>query len=238
MGIFENLAVIGLFRQQRRYELIANNMSNVHTPAFKKDGPVFQQVFSEALDSSRAALSLESEASQTHFGQGEIQRTGNPLDLAIEGEGFFKVRTPQGVRYTRSGNFRLNREGVLIQNSGFPVLGKNGEITLRGSKIEVEKDGTVKADGEKQDQISLVTFADLRGLQKEGQSLFRLETEQEEKTVEGSQVLQGVQEGSNVKSMEEMVLLIDALRSFEVCQKIVQVQDELNARAVNELGKV
>ena len=238
MGIFQNSAVIGLFRQQRRYELISNNLSNVQTPGFKKDAPVFHQVFSEALNPSLTALSSDSEISQTLFSQGEIQRSGNLLDLAIEGEGFFKIKTPEGIRYSRNGNLRLTQEGVLIQSNGFPVLGKNGEITLKGSKVAVEKDGTIKVDGETQDQLALVTFADLKGLLKQGKSLFKLETEQEEKAAEGGQILQGAQEGSNVNSMEEMVQLIDALRSFEACHKVVQVQDEMNARAVNDLAKV
>jgi len=238
VGIFQNSAVMGLFRQQNRYELISNNLSNVQTPGFKKDAPVFHQVFSEALNPSLTALSFDSEISQTLFSQGEIQRSGNPLDLAIEGEGFFKIKTPEGIRYTRNGNFRLTQEGVLVQSNGFPVLGKNGEITLKGSKVAVEKDGTIKVDGDNQNQLALVTFADLKGLLKQGKSLFKLETEQEEKASEGGQILQGAQEGSNVNSMEEMVQLIDALRSFEACHKIVQVQDEMNARAVNDLAKV
>jgi flagellar basal-body rod protein FlgF len=238
VGIFQNSAVIGLFRQQRRYELISNNLSNVQTPGFKKDAPVFHQVFSEALNPSLTALSSDSEISQTLFSQGEIQRSGNLLDLAIEGEGFFKIKTPEGIRYSRNGNLRLTQEGVLVQSNGFPVLGKNGEITLKGSKVAVEKDGTIKVDGETQDQLALVTFADLKGLLKQGKSLFKLETEQEEKAAEGGQILQGAQEGSNVNSMEEMVQLIDALRSFEACHKVVQVQDEMNARAVNDLAKV
>ena len=238
MSIIQNSAVIALFRQQRRYELISNNLSNVQTPGFKKDAIVFHRVFSDALDPSLTALSSDSEIFQTLFNQGEIQRTGNLLDLGIEGDGFFKIKTPQGIRYTRNGNFHLTQEGTLVQFNGFPVLGKNGEITLRGSKIAVEKDGTIKVDGETQSQLALVTFADLKGLQKEGNSLFKLETEQEEKEFDGGQVLQGVQEGSNVNSMEEMIQLVDAMRTFEACYKIVQTQDDMNARAVNDLAKV
>ena len=239
MGIFQNSAVIGLFRQERRYELIANNLSNAQTPGFKKDSPAFHQIFSEALHPSLTTSSLDSETSLPSFRQGEVRHTGNPLDLAIEGEGFLKVKTPSGIRYTRNGNLRLNREGVLIQGNGFPVLSRNGEINLRGAdKVEVDKDGTIKLNGENREKLALVTFADLKGLLKEGNSLFRLETDQEEKEPEGSQVIQGGVEESNVNTMEEMVQLIDALRTFESCYKIVQVQDEMNARAVNDLAKI
>lgn len=235
MGIFQNLAVIGLFRQERRHELIANNLSNAQTAGFKKDVPVFHKIFSEAFSSSPLG---EFETSVTSFQQGELQTTQNPLDLAIEGEGFFKVKTPQGIRYTRSGHFRLNREGTLVQDSGYPVLGRTGEINLRGNQFSVDKDGTVYVDGANRDKIALVTFADLKGLKKEGQSLFKLGSEQEEKEVSQSQVHQGTMELSNINIMEEMVRMIDALRSFQACHKIVQVQDEMDAKAVNELAKV
>jgi flagellar basal-body rod protein FlgF len=228
VGIFQNLAVIGLFRQERRHELIANNLSNAQTAGFKKDVPVFHKIFSEAFSSSPLG---EFETSVTSFQQGELQTTQNPLDLAIEGEGFFKV-------YTRSGHFRLNREGTLVQDSGYPVLGRTGEINLRGNQFSVDKDGTVYVDGANRDKIALVTFADLKGLKKEGQSLFKLGSEQEEKEVSQSQVHQGTMELSNINIMEEMVRMIDALRSFQACHKIVQVQDEMDAKAVNELAKV
>jgi flagellar basal-body rod protein FlgF len=238
VGIFQNTAVIGLFRQERRYELISNNLSNVQTPGFKKDAVIFHQVFSEAFRPSLSVLSMDSEFSQTLLEQGEIQSTGNPLDLAIEGEGFFKVKTPEGVRYTRNGNFRLTSEGVLVQSNGFPVLSRNGEITLRGNQISVERDGAIKVDGADRDKLALVTFADPGDLKKEGKTLFKLEGEQEEKEVEGAGVLQGALENSNVNALEEMVQMIDSLRTFEACYKIVQVQDEMNAKAVNELAKV
>jgi flagellar basal-body rod protein FlgG len=229
------LAVIGLFRQERRHELIANNLSNAQTAGFKKDVPVFHKIFSEAFSSSPLG---EFETSVTSFQQGELQTTQNPLDLAIEGEGFFKVKTPQGIRYTRSGHFRLNREGTLVQDSGYPVLGRTGEINLRGNQFSVDKDGTVYVDGSIRDKIALVTFADLKGLRKEGQALFKLESEQEEKEVSQSQLHQGALELSNINIMEEMIRMIDALRSFQACHKIVQVQDEVDAKAVNELAKV
>jgi flagellar basal-body rod protein FlgF len=238
LGIFQNSAVIGLFRQERRYELISNNLSNAMTPGFKKDVSIFHEVFSEALHPSLSNLSMDSEFSQTILEQGVIQSTRNPLDLAIEGEGFFKVKTPEGVRYTRNGNFRLTKEGVLVQANGFPVLSRNGEINLQGNQIAVEEDGTIKVDGADRDKLALVTFADLKELKKEGKTLFKLEGEQEEKQAEGARVFQGSLEGSNVNALEEMVQMIDSMRTFEACYKIVQVQDDMNAKAVNELARV
>ncbi len=104
---------------------------------------------------------------------------------------------------------------------------------MRWKKMEPSK-----VNGADRDKLALVTFADLKGLRKEGKTLFKLEGEQEEKEAEGTQVFQGALEGSNVNAMEEMVQMIDSLRAFEACYKIVQVQDELNAKSVNELAKV
>ena len=235
MSIYANLTEVGLFRQEKRYDIIANNLSNTQTVGYKKDVPVFQRVLSAALE---YFLPEDAVASITVFQQGDLQSTRNPLDLAIEGEGFFKVQTPGGIRYSRSGNLRLNKDGVMVQSQGYPVLGRGREITLRGSHIRVDKDGTIWADGNNQGKIDLVTFADLGGLKKEGQTLYKLEGEQEEKEALQSQVHQGSLELSNVNAMEEMIRLIDSLRTFESCHKVVQVEDELNARAVNDLAKV
>jgi flagellar basal-body rod protein FlgF len=117
-------------------------------------------------------------------------------------------------------------------------LGRTGEINLTGNQFSIDKDGTVYVDGASRDKIALVTFSDLNGLKKEGHALFKQESVQEEKEVPQSQVHQGTMELSNINIMEEMVRMIDALRSFEACRKIVQVQDEMDAKAVNELAKV
>ena len=230
------LASVGAFRQQNRIShLITNNLSNVQTPGFKRDVPIFSVLLSQALDSYQR---FSFDQTKTLFHNGSIQETGSPLDLAVEGEGFFKILTPQGIRYTRAGNFRLDKDMVLTNADGLPVVGKRDEITLSGGMISVEKDGTVKVNGEERDKIALVTFQDLDLLRKEGHTLFGLKIPQEETEVQNSQIRQGALEASNVNPIEEMVNLIDALRSFESCVKIVQSQDEMDSKAVNELGKV
>lgn len=235
MGIYQNVGVAGLFRQEKRYDIIANNLSNLQTVGYKKDVPVFHKVFSEALSSSLAGDPVES---VTAFQQGDMQATQNQLDVAIEGEGLFKIKTPNGIRYTRAGNFHLNQDRVLVQSNGYPVLGSGREINLRGNNVVIDKDGTVSVDGSNQGKIDLVTFRDLNGLQKEGQTLFKLATEQEEIEPKQSQIEQGSLEFSNVNALEEMVKIIDSLRTFQSCYKLVQVEDDLNNRAVNDLAKV
>jgi len=235
VSIYQNLGVAGLFRQEKKYDLIANNLSNLQTVGYKKDVPVFHKVFSEALSSSLAEDPVEA---VTVFHQGELQATGNQLDMAIEGEGFFKIKTPNGIRYSRAGNFRLNKDGVLIQSNGYPVLGAGREITLRGNHVVIDTDGTISADGSNQGKIDLVTFPDLNGLQKEGQTLFKLVKEQDEMEPKQGQIQQGSLEFSNVNALEEMVKMIDALRIFQSCYKLVQVEDDLNGRAINDLAKV
>lgn len=225
----------GFFRQEKRFYVLANNLSNIQTAGFKKDVPVFKEILSRSGERYKTA---EIEASTTVFRQGDLQRTGNDLDLAIDGEGFFQVKTPAGIRYTRNGNLRLNREKVLIQADGFPVMGRRGEITLNGNKIVVEPDGAIRVDGNEADKIMLVTFPDMRLLKKEGNNLFGSTVPLEKREDDKSKILQGTLELSNVNPMEEMITLIDSLRSFDASSRVIKAKDELDGKAVNELGKV
>lgn len=229
------LLATGFQKQMHVFDVISNNLSNVQTPGFKRDVPVFREV----LVASRNGTSRQTqEQVKTVFEQGDLQRTGNPLHLAIEGEGFFRVKTPSGIRYTRAGNFRINREKMLIHESGFPVLGRQGEVTLRGREIVVEKNGSIKVDGSEIDQIVPVSFRDLGGLKHEGQGLFRLEGAQPEIPAEESSLLQGSLELSNVNPVQEMVKLIECLRTYESCAKMIHSNDEMDAKASNEIGRI
>lgn len=235
MARLSALLATGFQKQMHVFDVISNNLSNVQTAGFKRDVPVFREVLAT---SKGRVLRQTKEEVQTVFEQGDLQRTGNPLDLAIEGEGFFRVKTPSGVRYTRAGNFRMNREKTLIHESGFPVLGRQGEVTLRGREIVVEKNGSVKADGVEIDQIVPVTFRDLSLLKREGHGLFRLEGSAAEVPAEESSVLQGSLELSNVNPVQEMVKLIDCLRSYESCTKMIHSNDEMDSKASNEIGRI
>lgn len=232
----QTVAAMGAFRQMTRMDhLIANNLSNAQTVGFKREIPVFQNILSRATESFRNA---QNDTMKISFLPGPLQKTGNDLDLAIEGEGFFKVKTPNGVRYTRSGNFGLNKDKVLINADGFPVLGQRAEITLTGKKIAVGANGSISVDGNEVDQIAVVTFPDLNVLQKEGRTLLKNESPEKEMKAPQSQVVQGALEASNVNAVEEMINLMDSYRTYESCLKIIQADNSLDSKAVNEVGRV
>lgn len=235
MSHLNSFASLGAIRQERRFNTISNNLVNAQTAGFKRDIPVFRKIASQALERLK---SQEVDGQVTFFQSGEIQRTGNPLDLSIEGEGFFKIKTPYGIRYTRSGNFVLDKDKKLVTGSGFPVLGKDGEIVLNGNQITIDADGSVKVDGNEMGQIALAAFPETKELRKEGFTLFKMDGSQTEKKVDQAQVLQGTLESSNVNAMEEMIQLIDSLRTYESCLKVIQSKDEADSKAVNDLGRV
>lgn len=225
---------LGALRQERRFNVISNNLSNCNTVGFKKDIPIFKTIIHHSSNLAKSPVQDETVLSLT---QGVLQKTGNELDLAIEGEGFFKIDTPSGVRYTRAGNFKLNANKTLVNNNGYPVLGENGIIRIDGKNIIVEIDGTVRVDGEVAGRIGLVTFNNLKALRKEGDYNF-FTNDQEEKFVEKSKILQGFLENSNVDPIDAMVELIETFRIYESCMKLIQSQDEMNSKSANDLGRI
>ncbi len=235
MGHFQPLAALGALREERRYSVIANNLSNSQTVGFKKDNLVFRSAIKEA---SNQLVREKGESTVISFEQGEIQTTGNPLDVAIDGEGFFKIKTPQGMRYTRAGRLQLDNNMVLVNGSGYPIMGKGGEITLGGKNISIQRDGSIRVDGNTVDQLSVVSLPEPNRLKKEGQTLMKLDAPQEEVEESGAQVIQGAVESSNTRTMEEMMKMMSSLRIYESCMKLIQSNDELNGKAVNEVGRV
>jgi flagellar basal-body rod protein FlgG len=228
------IAPIGALRQEKRFNIISNNLSNMQTIGFKKDIPLFRSFLSQ---SSKRVNSIFSDSTAISFLQGDLHKTGGEFDLAIDGEGFFKVSTPSGIRYTRAGNFILEKGRLLTRSDHYPVLGRKGPLRIEGRNIKVELDGTVIVDGIPIDQIHLVTFKDLRALKKVEHSLFKSEGEREIE-IANPRILQGFLEYSNVNPIVEMVQLMDTFRTYESCMKVIQNQDEMDSKAVNELGRI
>lgn len=180
---------------------------------------------------------------QTYFTQGKLEETGTPLDIAIDGQGFFVVDTPQGEMYTRNGNFSLNDRGEIVTKEGYLLLGESGPIVLEGDfqidDFRVTEYGEIILNNEIVDEIEIVYIRNTNDLRKYGEGYYQIEEGREGDfdTFEGK-VVQGYLEGSNINSIEEMVDMITTLRLYEANQKVVQAYDETLQRAVNDIGKV
>jgi flagellar basal-body rod protein FlgG len=237
-----------MLAESLRTDVTANNLANVNTAGYKKDITVtkdFQSMLLRRINDGATSpeiggLGAGVMVDQVYTDQstGVMRATGNPLDLAIDGKGFFTVQTPNGVRYTRNGSFSRNARGEIVTLDGNRVLGTNGPITLPDAKkVSVSPDGRVFADGVEAGRLRLASFNDERQLIKEGSSLYAAGAgAQEQRT--NAEIREGSLEMSNANVVGEMVNLISGYRAYEVNAKTVQSQDELLDKAVNEVGKV
>jgi flagellar basal-body rod protein FlgG len=170
-----------------------------------------------------------------------MRSTGGPLDMAIAGDGFFKIRTPDGDYYSRNGHFQVTPEGVLVTEQGWPVLGQGGEIALPpNAHVTVDGEGRILADGAEVDQFQVVTVDNLALLEKRGESLYQGRNNQPLNEVDatGATVNQGFLEASNVNVVEEMVNMIEAQRTFEAYTKMITNTQETDLKAVTQVGRV
>lgn len=192
----------------------------------------------------------------TDFSQGRAKVTGAPLDVALEGRGFLEVLSPQGVRYTRQGSLRMNQEGNLVTMEGFPVLSPGEQEAAGGQPVAREEllarairlnpagavtittDGRIFQGNQQVSQLSVREFVDPKLLSKEGSSLFRNETPANISQEGTTMVRQGMLETSNVNAIAEMTELLKATRLFEANEKVVRSYGDLEARVVNDLGKL
>lgn len=240
----------GTMAREMKLEILSNNMANVNTVGFKEDrvfqvpttpSPAWDNVSGASQqDISISNLSVLPISTFTNFDQGHLKETGNALDVALDGEGFFSVQTPKGIQYTRKGNFVLNSDGTLVTQEGYPVLGKGGgEIQISGQAVVVDPSGAIHVDGIEVDSFNLVEFSNKKGLLKNGNSLYSpIDPADKGASAEKTLVQQGFIEGSNVDSIKIMTEMIEVIRGYESYQKVLQSMNETNSKSVNELGKL
>jgi len=236
---------------QRHLEIATNNLANMNTVGYKAERPLFRLDANFLPPGEFPHLGKDaiqrSLWSRTHidFTQGNIKQTGNPLDVALNGPGFFVLQTPDGPRYTRAGQFKLNGAGDLISPEGWPVLARGGNpirlagAALAGAKILIGGAGEVQVGGQAVGQLDVVDFPAPYRLEKRGGATFALTDPDARSTpVAAPRIVQGALEHSNVGSVAEMVGLIETARLYEAYQKILQSFDDARGRAVNDLGRV
>ena len=224
----------GLENKARAMEIIANNLANVSSAGFKRSA-----VFSESLQNSGASPQTESTPIELiDFAQGRLQETGNKLDLAIEGPGFFTVQTEQGLRYTRQGHFVPNPEGLLATANGDLVLGQSGPISV-ALDSSIAEDGSIHSNDGVVDKLAIVQVTDSGQLRRAGNGYFQAVDDRALTDSDASvRIRTGFLEESNVDALEEMANMIDVYRQFEANQKALRAQDETLEKAVNQVGRV
>ncbi len=234
--------------QTERLAVLANNLANVTAAGYKADHPEFFQL----LTSPRAAGSVSPTGSaaplpelpgevhtRTDFTPGPLRETGNPLDLALEGPGFFVLRGAGGQRLTRAGTFTRSSTGQLVTLDGLPVLGADGQpLTLpeRG-RVTVDERGQVSVDGAQVGALLVVEPADRERLRKEAGTRFVVPPDLPLPPARETTVRQGAVELSNVNPILTLVEMIDALRVYEAAQRTAHGVDDTLRRAVNEVGR-
>ena len=245
-GIFSSAS--GMQPHSVKLEVIANNLANIDTTGFKKDN-VFLQVLNEqqAIKRTNAGygdLAALDAREYTDFTQGSFQTTSNPLDVALLGDGFFTVETPQGLRYTRNGNFSLAQDGTIQTSDGYPVLGTAGRLRIDNwskistGDISISPRGELTVDKLTIGQLRISDFPKPYQLEKAGNSFFA----PKEKVVPieagaNTVIKQGMLEESNIDAIEEMVSMIELNRSYETDQRMTTIQDGTLDKAM-EIGKV
>ncbi len=229
----------GMLTQSRRLDIIGDNMSNSRTAGFKKDQAI-TTTFNERLlegDLGTVSLGQTIDSVSTSFAQGTVEESGNPQDLAIEGEGFFSVQQADGsVMYTRNGKLTLDDEGYIASSSGGRLMGENGAINTGKMPFKVSADGSVVVEDRAVDKIAIYNPVNTENMIKHSSGFFTETAGTAEKPFAG-RVRQGAIEASNTDMMQEMIDMMSSQRSYQACSQVVKMIDSTLSKTV-EIGRM
>jgi flagellar basal-body rod protein FlgF len=212
----------GSLEEQKRLDIISNNIANSNSPGFKKDGLHFSDVMGQV--------------SYTSMSQGPIRETGNNMDIALSGDGFLSVKTDHGVAYTRAGNLTVNSAKELVTQDGWPVLGKNAPILVQTpATLRIGEEGQVFDGNDQVNNLDIVQFPPGASLQKTQNGYFEPQTAgvQPVKATNFT-VRQGALEGANFNPVEEMARMVQTMRNYESYQKTLQNSGSLDSQLISK----
>lgn len=223
-------------------DVVAHNIANMNTAGFKGQDMMFVEHLvksrgGEKLLGNKLAYARDI-STLINFNEGPMEKTGNPLDLAITGDGFFVVRTPQGERYTRNGRLKLDEGGQLVNQSGQPVLSSAGQpfiLAPEDTEITVSRDGTVSTNNGNLGKLKLVRFENPQQLKRSAGSLYASESPPID--VEQPSITQGTLEGSNVQPIFEMAKMIDIHRTYDSVRNFIEREDERMRNMIREMAR-
>ncbi len=229
------IALSGAVLRQMQMDIIAQNLANADTIGYKSDKISFNDyLLPQDIVSSETDFKVMSYHTPliSDFSAGNLIKTGNPLDIAIDGQGFIAL---EGNRITRRGDLKKDKDGFLTTHDGIKVLGEKGHIRLPDGKIEISSNGSISANGVEVDVIKIVDFKQINNLSKLGNSAFFTN---EEGMKAKAEIKQGYLETSNVSIISEMVRMIQTMREYETYQKAIQTFDDAAGKINNEMGRL
>jgi flagellar basal-body rod protein FlgF len=248
----QNALLVGLSRQValgRELDVVANNIANINTTGYKADGSLFEEYLSSAArsDPKQGRVSFVQDRGTWHnLSAGPVEQTGNPLNVAIDGNAFLVIQTARGERYTRNGALQINGNGELVTSEGDQVLGDAGPIVFQptDNSVTISRDGiiNVREGAAKVDSLRgslrLVAFDDAAQLQKDGSSAFTTTGNVQPQPTKASRVIQGAIEKSNVSGVLEMTRMIEITRAYTQMATLLQQQTDQSQQAINKLAEV
>jgi flagellar basal-body rod protein FlgF len=239
-------AASGLRSRMESLDLLANNLANTATTGFKRDlefyGTYSSSDSDDPVNGGASSILPTIEKQWTDFSQGTIQVTGNPMDVALDGNGFLAVKGPNGsTLYTRAGNLKVNSSGTLATSDSYPIQSTTGDpIQVAPNKpIVILADGTVQQSNQTVGQLKIVSFSSTNSLRKMGSTCFEnTDTKNAPKTATNVTVEQGKIEGSNVPVADAAMRLVGVMRQFEMLQKAVGVSNDMDTKTISEVARV
>jgi len=237
-------ACTALMSRAQALDTIASNLANTSTAGYRGRHNVFQSALAQAGTMQLSAINQAVNSfgvlggTRLDSAQGNLERTGNEYDLAIEGPGFFVVQTSAGKAYTRNGGFRISTDHQLVTASGDPVLGENGPVMILGAALSISADGTISTGGALAGKLQLVEFPAGSEMENLGQSYYSAPSGIAQQGSH-SQIRQGMLEGSNVSPVSSVVDLITVQREAGMMQRVLALfHSDLNKTAAQELSRV
>ena len=246
----ENALLIGLSRQvslARELDVVANNVANVETNGFKRRSTLFQEYLAptarhEHFKAGDRRLSyVWDKGTALNYSQGSLERTGNPLDLAIQGDGLFAIQGPNGgERYTRNGSLGINARGELVNSDGKVIITDQGTLTIAPTEtdLKIAQDGSITTSSGPRGRIKIVNVPNPQLLQNEGQNVFSTPTPLQAAQPRDFKLAVGELEKSNVKAVQEISRLMELSRAYQSISSLMQRTDEIRRGAINRLADV
>ena len=235
-----SVAGVGMQDDLQRMNSISQNLANVTTTAYKREIAVSRPFF-DHVDQLRGAGNIGSNPARasapiTDMTHGILRHTGNPLDIAIEGDGYFEVSTEKGLLYTRRGSLHIDTRGRLVTEDGYALMGVSGELVISGTTAQIDRNGEVREGDRVMGQIKLVRFSNPQALASIANGMFSQGSARLADAGADGNIRAGYLENSNVNSPQEMVRLTETVRHFEAMQKIMQGYDDAFEKAMHKLG--